>query len=260
MIFKSVVSFCKNCLNSIKESKCNETNVATGPTIPEVETITLNINKPIYEYSHGKKFKSPPRWIVVHYTGCANVSAKAMAKSMRNNTCASSHFYIDENDICAAVPLEYIAWHVGDGQVAQPDPKNKRTLEQLCQYHAKNWRYDLAASNHINWKNEGCDFKGNSVAIGVDICVKKKNTKTTKSTDTDWYFEDNAIENIAKTVAYLAKEYGIDEGHIIRHGDATGKLCAQPFTYPFEIGDKRWKEFKSKVSHYMECHFKVNQI
>jgi len=260
MILKSIASFCRNCLNSIKENKCNEANVATGPIISGPEKIELTIHKPIYEYSHGKKFKSLPQWIVVHYTGCANVSAKSMAKSMRNNTGASSHFYIDENDICAAVPLEYIAWHVGDGQVVQPDSKNKRTLEQLCQYHAKNWRYDLAASNHINWKNEGCDFKGNSVSIGVDICVKKKNTKTTKSTDTDWYFEDNAINNLAKTVAYLAKEYGIELDHIITHCMATGKLCPQPFTYPFEIGDKQWNDFKSKVDKYSKCNIIVKWV
>ena len=141
-----------------------------------------------------------------------------------------------------------------------PDSKNKRTLEQLCQYHAKNWRYDLAASNHIKWKENGEDFKGNSVSIGVDICVKKKNASTTKATDTDWYFEDRAIDNLAKTVAYLAKEYGINEDHIIRHGDATGKLCPQPFTFPFTDGDNKWNDFKSKVSHYMECHFKVNRV
>ena len=80
------------------------------------EDIHITIHKPKYEYAHGRKFKSIPRWIVVHYTACANVSAQSMCKAMRNNKDASSHFYIDEKDICMAVPLEYIAWHVGNGK------------------------------------------------------------------------------------------------------------------------------------------------
>jgi hypothetical protein len=144
---------------------------------------------------------------------------------MRNNTEASSHFYIDEHDIYSAVPLDYIAWHVGNGKCKQPNSNKKLSLEKLSTYKCKDWRYDLAAQNHLKWISEGDDFTGNSVSIGVDICVKKKSKTTKKATDTDWYFEDEAVENTAKTVAYLANKYNIKEDHIIRHGDATGKLC-----------------------------------
>lgn len=221
--------------------------------------VEINIIHPNYSYAHGKALKNP-KWIVIHYTACANVSAKDMCKAMRNNSEASSHFYVDENDTCSAVPLNYIAWHVGDGKCKQPDPNKKMPLQELSKYKCKDWRYDLAASNHLKWQSNNDDFLGNSQSIGVDICVKKKSTKTKKATDLDWYFDENAVDNTAKLVAYLMKKYSIDINHVIRHGDATGKLCGQPFTYPFENGDKEWKDFKSKVSHYMECHFKVNQV
>jgi N-acetylmuramoyl-L-alanine amidase CwlA len=222
------------------------------------EPISITITKPQYEYAHGKRFKNDyPKWIVIHYTACANVSAKAMCKAMRKNTGASSHFYIDEKDICSAVPLKYIAWHVGDGKCKQPNSCSKMSLDELSKYKSKDWRYDLAASNHLKWQSNSDDFTGNSVSIGVDICVKKKSTKTTKATDTDWYFEDKAIDNLAKTVAHLMQEYNIDINHVITHCMATGKLCPQPFVWPPEKGDKQWELFKEKVKSYKDSVIKV---
>ena len=228
--------------------------LTTPPTLKnnadEIKQASINIIKSNYNYVHGKKFKTPPRWIVVHYTACVNVSAKAMCKAMRNNSDASSHFYIDENDIYSAVPLEYVAWHVGNGKCKQPYPDKKLSLEKLSKYKCKDWRYDLSAQSHLKWISEGEDFTGNSASIGVDICVKKKSNITKKATDTDWYFEDDAIDNAAKIVAYLANKYNIDDSHIITHCMATGKLCPQPFVWPPEVGDEKWESFKSKVAEY----------
>lgn len=215
--------YCSGGILAKNKSVIEESNTRSEE---QVEPIKINIKKSKYKYSaHGKKFKNPPTWIVVHYTACINVSAKSMCKSMRNNTEASSHFFIDEHDIYSAVPLDYIAWHVGNGKCKQPSSNKKLSLEKLSTYKCRDWRYDLAAKNHLKWISEGEDFLGNSVSIGVDICVKKKSKTTKKATDTDWYFEEGAVENIAKTVAYLANKYNIKEDHIIRHGDATGKLC-----------------------------------
>lgn len=216
------------------------------------QPVEINIIHPNYSYAHGKTLKNP-KWIVVHYTACANVSAKDMCKAMRNNSEASSHFYVDETDICSAVPLNYIAWHVGDGKCKQPNPNKKMSLQELSKYKCKDWRYDLAASNHLKWQSNNDDFLGNSQSIGVDICVKKKSTKTKKSTDLDWYFDECAVDNTAKLVAYLMKKYSIDIDHVITHCMATGKLCPQPFTYPFEDGDRLWESFKTKVSEYHKC-------
>lgn len=216
------------------------------------EQVEIKIHKPIYEYSHGKKFKKQPTWIVIHYTACINVSAKSMCRAMKNNTAASSHFYIDEKDIYAAVPLDYIAWHVGDGKCKQPSINKKMSLQELSKYKSSSWRYDLAASNHLKWQSNNDDFLGNSQSIGVDICVKKKSNKTNSAIDTDWYFDERAVDNTAKLVAYLANVYNIDDSHIITHCMATGKLCPQPFVWPPEVGDVEWEKFKTKVSEYVE--------
>lgn len=223
--------------------------------------VNITITKSQYEYAHGKRFKNgQPKWIVIHYTGCANVSARSMCKAMRKNTGASSHFYIDDKDICSAVPLKYVAWHVGDGKCKQPNSSGKMSLDELSKYKSKSWRYDLAASNHLKWQSDGDDFLGNSQSIGVDICVNKKSTKTTKATDTDWYFKDKAIDNLAKTVAYLMQEYSIDINHVITHCMATGKLCPQPFVWPPEKGDAEWNKFLDKVAEYMGHEIEVNWV
>lgn len=219
----------------------------------------IKINNLNYEYVHGKLFSKPPTWIVIHYTACANVSAKQMCKSMRKNTTASTHFYVDENDIYASVPLNYVAWHVGNGQCKQPSSK-KLTLEELSNYKCNDWRYDLAAKNHIKWKSDNDDFTGNSISIGVDMCVKKKSTSTLKATDLDWYFEDNTIENTAKLVAYLMNLYNINIDHVVRHCDCTGKLCPAPYTWPPEKGDSAWESFKNKVAEYMKCGVSASEI
>ena len=226
------------------------------------EDIHITINKPKYEYVHGRKFKSNPRWIVVHYTACANVSAQSMCKAMRKNMDASSHFYIDEKDICMAVPLEYIAWHVGNGKCKQPGGKNIFSLEELANYKVNDWRYDIAAKNHIEWQSKNDDFLGNSQSIGVDLCCKKASTKTNKATDKDWYFEDLCVDNTAKTVAYLCKKYNIDLDHVIRHCDATGKLCPRPFVSlsDDETNDEKWIEFKNSVKSYIDCNIEVEFV
>jgi N-acetylmuramoyl-L-alanine amidase CwlA len=293
-IFKSLASFCKNCINSLKGNNCKvETNTSTAvekvtnevnhtevtsnnikdhlieedektekdlPAVEHYDPINLTVVKSHYEFAHGKKFKNPPKWIVVHYTACAGTGAAGMCRSMSKNAGASSHFYVDSKDIYASVPTEYVAWHVCGGQVSQPIKGKTLSLEELSNYKSDSWRYDLAANNHIKWKAAGDDFLGNYYSLSIDLCVCKKSTKTNKSTDEDWYFRDETVNNTAKMVAYLAKKYNIDLNHIIRHSDATGKLCPQPFAWPPEEGDKNWAEFINKVNHYRECNINVNFV
>lgn len=250
---KNVTSVASDSADMFENSVSEQTHDDIVEDIPvKLPPVEITIKNSKYEFAHGNKFKNgQPRWIVVHYTACAGVGAKAMCKSMSKVKDASSHFYIDSKDIYASVPLKYVAWHVGNGKVKQPKGK-ELTLEELSVLKADDWRYDLAANNHIKWISEGEDFLGNSVSLGVDFCVLKKYTKTKKATDTDWYFNPDTVENVAKTVAYLANVYKISLEHIIRHGDSAGKLCPQPFVWPPEKGDVEWEDFKAKVSEYME--------
>lgn len=249
------------CCNLTKQIFSKTTDSIIIETMNEdfnYKTLNINIHSNNREYAHGKAFKPENiKWIVIHYTACVNVSAKSMCKSMVNNTDASTHFYVDENDIYPSVPLKYVAWHVGDGKCKQPSSDKKLSLKELSKYKAKDWRYDLAASNHLKWQSAKDDFTGNSVSLGVDICVKKVSNKTKKATDPDWYFEPAAIDNTAKLVAYLMQTYNIDINHVIRHGDATGKLCPTVWISKYtgngyDDCDDEWKKFLDRVSKYTE--------
>lgn len=267
-MFNKLASICTKCIGDLFENKSSSsitqasTNVANEVVTNRAENVNnenkykelqIKIHSNNREYAHGKAFKSENiKWIVIHYTACVNVSAKSMCKSMVNNTGASSHFYVDENDIYPSVPLKYIAWHVGDGKCKQPSSDKKMSLKELSNYHAKDWRYDLSAQFHLKCQENNEDFTSNSYCIGADLCVKKKSNKTKKATDIDWYFEDAAVDNMAKLVAYLMKTYDIDINHVIRHMDLTGKCCPRPFvSIPGDdSGETKWQEFKELVQHY----------
>lgn len=241
---------CCNLIKIITDSNADKSFIVEAE---EPKEISIEVHRNNREYVHGKTLKDP-KWIVIHYTACVNVSAKEMCKSMVNNKEASSHFYVDENDIYPAVPLKYVAWHVGNGQCKQPDPDHPKSLTELAKYKSKDWRYDLSAKFHLSCQESKEDFTSNSYCIGADLCVKKKSNKTKKATDTDWYFEDKAIDNMAKLVAYLMKTYDIDINHVIRHCECTGKLCPRPFvSIPSDdSGEARWLEFKDLVQQYYQ--------
>ena len=179
------------------------------------------------KYQQGKKFKNKPTWIVVHYTGIANASSRSCTKSYtRVKNAVSTHFFCDSKEIWRVVDEEHIAWQCGNGQVVQPKKGKDLSLKEIAEFgDVADWRYSLSANNHIKWKEDGNDFLGNSVSFGVDICTTKKNTESNSVKDEDWDFNEKAVDNAAKVVAYLSMKYDIPLSHVIRHADATGKPC-----------------------------------
>ena len=211
------------------------------------------------KYKNGGKFKTTPKWIVVHYTAVIGAGAESCAKSYAKTTRAvSTHFFCDSSDIYRVVNEKYIAWHVGNGSVQQPYKDKKLSLKELVDYGDKtNWRFKLAAENHLKWISDGEDFKGNSVAFGVDICTLKKDKNSKYVTDDDWYFKEDAIKNAEKCVAYLCHKYSIDIEHVIRHADSTGKPCPRPMLSLSEDKDKTkndnlWFDFKRNVQFILD--------
>ena len=223
------------------------------------------IQKSDLKFHYNSKFKKRPRWIVVHYSGIANASAKSCAKSIsRTSRDVSTHFFVDEKEIINCVPESHVAWHVASGQVEQPYKKNKKylTLDEIIERgDSSDWRFVLAAQNHKKWIKDGDDFRGNFDGLGVDLCVKKKDAKSDSVKDLDWYFEDATIEHAAALIAYLCVKYSIDLDHVIRHGDATGKPCPRPFISlsgdfksieSVKFCDNCWEIFKEKIAKYIE--------
>ena len=211
------------------------------------------------KYQQGGRFKSTPKWIVVHYTAVIGASAKSCATSYSKSTKAvSTHFFCDSKEIYRVVDEKHIAWHVGDGQPVQPIKDKKLTLEELVQYGDKaNWRFKLASENHLKWKEQNQDCFGNKESFGVDICTLKKDKTTTSVKDEDWFFNEDAVLNAEKCVAFLCNKYKIDLDHVVRHADLTGKPCPRPFVSLSGDKDKtkndnNWIKFKENVKSILE--------
>lgn len=90
----------------------------------------------------------------------------------------------------------------------------------------------------------------NANSIGIEMCVRKKNTKSMGATDKDWYFEDATVEAAAELTRYLMNKYGVPASHVIRHYDVTGKICPNPYVY--NTSAHTWDEFKRKISGQAE--------
>lgn len=255
-----------SCDNNNCTSENNNNNNSEIQTSQKSEQSTIKKNKFSIEfkeiknakYKNGGKFKTTPKWIVVHYTAVIGAGAESCAKSYAKTTRAvSTHFFCDSKDIYRVVDEKHIAWHVGNGSVQQPFKDKKLSLKELVDYGDKpNWRFKLAAENHLKWIANGEDFKGNSVAFGIDLCTLKKDKNSKSVTDEDWYFKEDAIKNAEKCVAYLCHKYNIDIEHVIRHADATGKPCLRPMVSLSGDKDKTkndnlWLEFKRNVQYIL---------
>lgn len=154
------------------------------------------------------------KYIVIHYVGALG-GAQANCKYYAGQYVgASTHYFVGFNgEIWQSVEDEDIAWHCGAS----------------------------------SYKHAECR---NSNSIGIELCVRKKNTKNLGATDKDWYFEDATVEAAAELTRYLMNLYGVPASHVIRHYDVTGKICPNPYVY--NCTQHVWDEFKRKISGQAE--------
>ena len=181
----------------------------------------MNINKKLMSLNHTAKKRSKKNieYIVCHYVGALG-DAEANAKYYGSTYVgASADFFVGfKGDIWQANDYyNYYSWHCGGG---------------------------LQGTSGANYYGK-CT---NQNSVGIEMCVRKKSTKTMNATDKDWYFESATIESTAELVAFLMKELDIDINNVIRHYDVTGKICPNPFVY--DTGNVTWKKFKEKVLKY----------
>lgn len=147
-------------------------------------------------------------WIFLHYTATTNSKdgrAKAIANMFsKSSTQASADFIVDDKNIVqynGDIGNRY-CWAVGGSKYSS-----------------------MSTSQGGKYYNKAC----NANSISVEICSSKKSTKTLNSTDTDWYFTGETLDQAVKLVKYLMKKYDIDTDHVIMHHHRTGKICPNPW-------------------------------
>ena len=150
------------------------------------------------------------KYIVIHYVGALG-GAKANCQYYAGQYIgASAHYFVGfEGEIWQSVADEDVAWHCGAS----------------------------------SYKHKECR---NTNSIGIELCVRKRNTSRLGAEDKDWYFEDETVAAAVELTKYLMKKYGVPASHVIRHYDVTGKICPNPYVY--NTTAHTWDEFKKKIS------------
>ncbi len=134
----------------------------------------------------------PIEYLVIHFTAGRTSAGNAETKT-RNvflNRNASADFVVDDDSMLQVNPdpEKYYCWAVGDG----------------------NGKYGVRNKN----------------AISIEICSNLKEGTTAKVPNHDgWYFTDAAIDNAVKVAKMIMRKYNIPLERVIRHYDASRKLC-----------------------------------
>ena len=143
-------------------------------------------------FSQVKRSRSNIRYIVIHYTAGKKDTARNNVDAFATHvTKTSSHFFVDEKEVCQSVPVEYAAWHCGGAKYNNGAP---------APFHKKCF---------------------NSNSIGVEMCSRWK--------DGAFYIPYQTKILAARHVAELMRKYGVSLDHVVRHYDVTGKHCPEPF-------------------------------
>lgn len=153
------------------------------------------------------------KYIALHYTagttskaGTALSTAKWFANGGNLSNPASADFIVDDCDIVQYNEdiKNYYAWCVGGSRYTKPTTSLGGKL------------YGIATNKNT---------------ISIEICSNKRNTKSLKADDKDWYFTEAELKNVEELVKYLMKTYNIPINNVIMHHHVTGKLCPAMWTH-----------------------------
>lgn len=172
--------------------------------------VQIKINLANRKNYGAKRNASNIKWIVVHYTandgdhdeGNANYfkrDLKAEGKAV-----ASAHYFADDDSITQSVPDDFVAYSVGGAKYP-------------------------SCSQTGGGKYYGICTNANSISIEMCDTVRDGVAQATLKT----------MQNTVDLILMLMDKYDIDEDHVIRHFDITGKMCPS-----YLVNEKAWIDFK----------------
>ena len=190
-------------------------------------------------------------------------------KEFGGNNCYARYYVSTKGEIYNIGNTENVSYHVGWKGIWG---KLQETIYDLLVTKGK-----ITKTDHNKYKEDV-----NFYAVGIEMAEA-----TQKSAEGG--FTEETTEAAARLAAWLCSKYGIDkngidEGHLCRHFDISGKVCPGPFVGEDEIaetsrigsnnvkierqrdldrciingekvvrgGRQRWEEFKAKVKMYLE--------
>ncbi len=168
------------------------------------------INMPAHPTNTWDRFGTRFEFIVMHYVGAVS-TARNNGHYYGNepNLGASAHFFVDEKEIVASVPLTLAAGHCG---------------------------VDYSGGKAPYWNGRGT-YSTNRRSIGIEMCCKKTASGV-------WYIEPETVTRAVALVKWLMQEFNIPEENVIRHYDVCWKQCPEPWVRD----PAQWKEFKRRIT------------
>ena len=139
--------------------------------------------------SYGRtRSASEIKYIVLHYTGNANDTAKANCNffATSNTRAAGAHYFVDENDVYQSIADNLSAWSVGGAKYANC------TTTGGGKYYGKCTNFN---------------------SISIEMCSRNGE------------IPERTVRNAAELTKKLMEKYNIPSDHVIRHFDVTGKNC-----------------------------------
>lgn len=169
----------------------------------------MKINKLITPYNYTAGTVNRIKYLVIHYVGALGGAEANCRYYASQYVGASAHYYVGfSGEVWQSVADKNIAWSVGASSYKHPYCRNTNSLN-------------------------------------IEMCVRKKSTKTMNATDKDWYFEDATYKSAVFLAAELLTKYKIPLANMIRHYDVTGKWCPAPFCN--NNTNHTWESFKADV-------------
>lgn len=166
----------------------------------------------------GSRNKKDVKYIVIHYTGNNNDTAKNNATYFHrgNQRYAGAHFFVDQfGSVYQSIPMSLIAWSVGDYVTTS----------------------NGAGSYHGKCRN------ANSVSIELCDCASKNPSQ-------------KMIKAVIKLIAYIRKNCP-NAKTVIRHWDVSGKSCPGRMTGTTAVGRKRWENFLAAIGEKLKTSSSV---
>lgn len=171
------------------------------------------IQKHLTKVNKGKKGDNKPEWIILHFVGASGQAMDNAEYFEDVYRGASAGYFVDPKVIVQVVEDDTPSWTIGDG---------KRTRK----------------GKHNGYVNKGGATSTNS--INIELC---QDTSTGKDA-WDWEFHPDTVDKAEWLVRKKQKEHDIDDAHVIRHFDATGKPCPGNWQ---DNNWAKWWEFKDRL-------------
>lgn len=216
------IGYAQKLLNTIKNYNLKSYGMSETGTLKEEIKLTspvpkLRTQKQKFTLINRFPNQNKPQWAVVHYVGAAG-QARANADYFYNvDRQSSAHAFEDPNDAYAVVREQDGAWHVGDGAYSKQGSAN-----------------GYVRTGATNWNS-----------LGIEMCLVPQAGVPI----VDWQPHPYTVLQTVLRVADWMKRYKFGMDRVIRHYDASGKMC--PACWRHNDWAKWW-EFRKILKHYHE--------